>query len=189
MPHNTPKSTVAEQRNQAPGATASEGQPMVDGIIPKLSFKNGSDFVAPLRFRMSETQFEMREAAFGNRGEDGATVIGPGSSDLGVLSPFERFAFHFTHRMNLGRWKRFWTWCQSFFGAGWIHISTYNLMKVYGLQHVEAVDHAKPILLVANHRSFFDLYVVSTTLFRKTKWRKQLFFPVRGRFYYQDPVG
>ena len=91
--------------------------------------------------------------------------------------------------MNLGRWKRFWTWCQSVFGAGWIHISTYNLMRVYGLENIDAVDHARPLLLVANHRSFFDMYVVSTTLFRKTRWRKQLFFPVRGRFFYQSPVG
>ncbi len=113
----------------------------------------------------------------------------PTAEEFAVLSSFERFAFHFTHRMNLGRWKRFWTWCQSFFGAGWIQICTYNLMQVYGLEYVEALDHSKPILLVANHRSFFDMYVVSTTLFRKTKWRKQLFFPVRGRFYYQHPVG
>src|ERR1041385_3729916 len=116
-------------------------------------------------------------------------VLVPNAEELAVLSPFERFAFRFTHRMNLGGWKRFWTWCQSFFGAGWIHISTYNLMRVYGLENVEAIDHSRPILLVANHRSFFDMYVVSTTLFRKTKWQKQLFFPVRGRFYYQNPVG
>ena len=116
-------------------------------------------------------------------------VLVPTPEEIAVLSPFERFAFRLTHRMNLGRWKRFWTWCQSFFGAGWIQISTYNLMQVYGLENVAAVDHAKPLLLVANHRSFFDMYVVSTTLFRKTRWRKQLFFPVRGRFYYQNPVG
>jgi 1-acyl-sn-glycerol-3-phosphate acyltransferase len=116
-------------------------------------------------------------------------VIEPTAEELAVLSSFERFAFRLTHRMNLGRWKRFWTWCQSVFGAGWIQISTYNLMRVYGLEHVEALDTSKPILLVANHRSFFDMYVVSTTLFRKTPWRKQLFFPVRGRFYYQNPVG
>ena len=113
----------------------------------------------------------------------------PTPEELAVLSSFERFAFHFTHRMNLGRWKRFWTWCQSVFGAGWIQISTYNLMRVYGLEHVEALDHSRPILLVANHRSFFDMYVVSTTLFKQTRWRKQLFFPVRGRFYYQNPIG
>jgi 1-acyl-sn-glycerol-3-phosphate acyltransferase len=28
------------------------------------------------------------------------------------------------------------------------------------------------------------MYVVSTVLFRRTRWRKQLFFPVRGRFFY-----
>lgn len=115
--------------------------------------------------------------------------IEPSAGELGVLSGFERFAFRLTHRMNLGRWKRFWTWCQSVFGAGWIHISTYNLMRIYGLEHLEAADKDRPILLVANHRSFFDMYVVSTTLFRHTSWRKQLFFPVRGRFFYQSLTG
>ncbi len=113
----------------------------------------------------------------------------PNPDELAVLSTFERFTFRLTHRMNLGRWKRFWTWCQSFFGAGWIHISTCNLMLVYGLENLELVSRNRPILLVANHRSFFDMYVVSTTLFRKTKWRKQLFFPVRGRFFYQSIAG
>jgi len=113
----------------------------------------------------------------------------PSPKELGVLSPFERFAFRVTHRMNLGRWKRFWTWCQSVFGAGWIHVSTYNLMRVYGLENLEAVSKDRPILLVANHRSFFDMYTVSTVLFRRTRWRKQLFFPVRGRFFYQSPAG
>ena len=91
----------------------------------------------------------------------------PGVDELAVLSPFERFAFRLCTRMNQGRWKRFWTWCQRVFGAGWIHLSTYNLMKVYGLENVEAVSHDRPILFVANHRSFFDMYVVSTTLFRR----------------------
>lgn len=113
----------------------------------------------------------------------------PTPEELAVLSTFERLSFHFVSRMNRGSLKRFWTWCQKIFGAGWIHLSTYNLMNVYGLEHVEAVSHDRPLLLVANHRSFFDMYVVSTTLFRHTKWRKQLFFPVRGRFFYQSPLG
>ena len=91
--------------------------------------------------------------------------------------------------MNRGTWKRFWTWCQSTMGAGWIHLATYNIMNVYGLEHVEAASHDRPLVLVANHRSFFDMYAVSTVLFRNTSWRKQLFFPVRGRFFYQNPVG
>lgn len=113
----------------------------------------------------------------------------PSTEELAVLSRFERFAFRFTNRQNQGRRKRFWTWCQSVFGAGWIHISTYNLMRVYGLENLEAVSKDRPILLVANHRSYFDMYVVSTTLFRHTRWRKALFFPVRGRFFYQSLAG
>jgi len=113
----------------------------------------------------------------------------PLPEELAVLSGLERFAFRLTRRMNEGRVKRFWTWCQKTFGAGWIHLSTYNLMRVYGLENVEAVDHTRPILLVANHRSYFDMYTVSTVLFRKTRWRKQLFFPVRGRFFYDSLFG
>lgn len=115
--------------------------------------------------------------------------LAPTLEELSVLSPFERFAFRLCTRMNQGRWKRFWTWCQRVFGAGWIHFSTYNIMNVYGLEHVENASRERPILLVANHRSFFDMYTVSTALFRNTTWRKQLFFPVRGRFFYQSPLG
>lgn len=118
-----------------------------------------------------------------------AQVLEPSRDELAVLSGFELFAFRFVRRMNQGRWKRFWTWCQKTLGSGWIHVSTYNLMQVYGLEHVEAASRDHPILLVSNHRSFFDMYVVSTVIFRNTSWPKQLFFPVRGRFFYQGPLG
>lgn len=115
--------------------------------------------------------------------------INPTSEELAVLSGMERFAFRVSHRMNQGRWKLFWTWCQKHFGSRWIQLSTYKLMRVYGLEHIEAVSHERPLLLVANHRSFFDMYAVSSILFRRTGWPKILFFPVRGRFFYESPLG
>ncbi|HEX8352180.1 MAG TPA: lysophospholipid acyltransferase family protein [Pyrinomonadaceae bacterium] len=129
-----------------------------------------------------ETSAELNE-------EGGTAAPVPTAGELSALSPFERLAFRLTWRMNRGRWKRFWTFCQRTLGAGWIHLSTYNLIRVGGLEHVEAADRGRPLLLVANHRSFFDMYVVSTVLFRRTRWRKQLFFPVRGRFFYDSPAG
>lgn len=117
------------------------------------------------------------------------SAIDPTLEELNVLSPIERFAFRVVHRMNGGRWKRFWTWCQRKTGSTWIHLSTYNLLRVYGLEHVEATSHARPLLLVANHRSFFDMYVVSTILFRRTTWPKKLFFPVRALFFYESLRG
>ncbi|MER3426924.1 MAG: hypothetical protein C4334_02310 [Pyrinomonas sp.] len=113
----------------------------------------------------------------------------PSAAELAVLSPMERAIFRLVHRMNGGRWKLFWTWCQRTIGAGWIHLATYNIMRVYGLENLQRISSERPILLVANHRSFFDMYAVSTVLFRRTDWPKKLFFPVRGRFFYQSPLG
>ncbi len=113
----------------------------------------------------------------------------PTPDELRVLSPVERFAFRVAHRMNQGKLKRFWTWFQRRLGSIWIHVSTYNLLRVYGLEHIEAVTHTRPLLLAANHRSFFDMYVVSTILFRRTKWPKKLFFPVRAILFYDSLRG
>ena len=121
--------------------------------------------------------------------DDSQRQLEPSPDELKVLSVFERFAFRLVRQMNRGLWKRFWTFCQRTLGAGWIHLSTYNIMNVYGLENIEAASRERPIVLVANHRSFFDMYAVSTVLFRRTRWRKQLFFPVRGRFFYQSPLG
>lgn len=139
---------------------------------------------------MSQTSLDQAAAKRERLEPSSVTVFGePLPEELEVLSPLERFAFYTTRRMNQGRWKRFWTSCQRIVGAGWIHLSTYNLMRVHGLENIHAVSPERPILLVANHRSFFDMYTVSTVLFRHTTWRKQLFFPVRGRFFYQSPLG
>jgi 1-acyl-sn-glycerol-3-phosphate acyltransferase len=115
--------------------------------------------------------------------------VEPTPEELAALATSERFAFRVTRRMNEGRWKGFWTFCQRTLGMGWIRVCTYNLMRVHGIEHFDEVSHERPVLLVANHRTFFDMYVVSAELFRRTSWEKRLFFPVRGRFFYESPLG
>src|SRR6266850_1762545 len=116
-------------------------------------------------------------------------TLDPTSAELAVLGRLERLAFQVAHRMNQGRWKLFWTWCQRTIGSRWIQLATYNLMNVYGLEHLNALSHESPLLLVANHRSFFDMYSVSSVLFRRIIWPKLLYFPVRSRFFYESPIG
>ena len=113
----------------------------------------------------------------------------PSPDELAVLSLTERVCFRVAHRMNQGRWKRLWTFCQRTIGAGWIRLATYNLMRVYGLEHLQTVDAERPLLMVANHRSFFDLYTVSTALFHRAKWRRPLIFPVRSELFYDSFLG
>lgn len=113
----------------------------------------------------------------------------PSREEISVLGRTERIAFRLTHRMNTGTWKRFWGFCQRHIGSLWIKIATYNLMKVYGIENVENSDTKRPLLLVANHRSFFDMYVISSVVFRQTRRPIKLFFPVRGKFFYDNPIG
>lgn len=116
-------------------------------------------------------------------------ILLPTSDEISVLNFTEKVGFALTHRMNLGRWKRFWTFCQRHIGSLWIKIATYNLMNVFGIENVENSEVERPLLLVANHRSFFDMYVVASVIFRQTKRPVKLFFPVRGKFFYDNPIG
>src|SRR5438552_1081959 len=113
----------------------------------------------------------------------------PQRSETVVLSTLERAGFWLAHRMNLGTWKRLMTFCQRHIGSLWIYLATYNLMNVFGIENVQSADIERPLLLVANHRSFFDMYTVSSVIFRRTRRPVKLFFPVRGKFFYDNPVG
>lgn len=113
----------------------------------------------------------------------------PEQVELEVLDISERVGFRLAHRMNLGALKRLMTFCQRHIGSLWILIATYNLMNVFGIENVEGAAIDKPLVLVANHRSFFDMYTVSSVIFRRTKRPVTLFFPVRAKFFYDSPVG
>ncbi|MBK7704688.1 MAG: 1-acyl-sn-glycerol-3-phosphate acyltransferase [Acidobacteria bacterium] len=113
----------------------------------------------------------------------------PSAKELSVLNLTERLGFRLTYAMNRGAWKSFWGFCQRHIGSLWIKICTYNLMNVFGIENVANSSIEKPLLLVANHRSFFDMYVVSSVIFRQTSRPVKLFFPVRAKFFYTSPVG
>lgn len=113
----------------------------------------------------------------------------PTRGELALLSGVERAGVRLADRMNRGAWKRFMTFCQRHIGSLWIKIATYNLMNVFGIENVDRTDASRPVLLVANHRSFFDMYTVSSVLFRQTRRPVKLFFPVRAKFFYDNPIG
>ena len=119
-------------------------------------------------------------------GRDAGTPLPP---ELEVLSPGERAAFRLVRTMNQGAWKHLWGLAGRTIGAGWIHLVTCNLERVYGLEHLEAVSRERPLVLVANHRTFWDLYVTTSVLFRRTRGWREIYFPVRGRFFYQSAGG
>ncbi len=73
-------------------------------------------------------------------------------------------------------------------GQWWIRTVTRKLRQVHGLDRLPPWDPAGSVVCVANHRSFFDLYVTSAELVAHGLPHRIL-FPVRSQFFYDNPLG
>jgi 1-acyl-sn-glycerol-3-phosphate acyltransferase len=73
-------------------------------------------------------------------------------------------------------------------GQGWIRAVTGRLRHVHGRERLPAWDPSASVICVANHRSFFDLYVTSAELVANGLPHRIL-FPVRSHFFYDNPLG
>ncbi len=81
------------------------------------------------------------------------------------------------------------TWAQRIIGAGWVHHCTKNIRQVHGLERIEDVLRGQEsAIFVSNHRSFFDMYVINTVLYR-AGFNQRMLFPVRSKFFYDHPLG
>lgn len=81
------------------------------------------------------------------------------------------------------------TWCQRVIGAGWVHLCTRNIRHVYGQERIKDIlAGQESVIFVCNHRSFFDMYVVNTVLYR-AGFNQRMLFPVRSKFFYDHPLG
>ena len=79
-------------------------------------------------------------------------------------------------------------WCQRFPGATWVEVCTRQLRHVRGLERLPELRALDRFILVANHRSYFDLFVCSMLLF-KHGLRRRVMFPVRSGFFYDNLLG
>ena len=107
---------------------------------------------------------------------------------LELLQPFERTAFRamdLLHRRALPLTE----WWLRTVGAGWMTLGSRNMMQPVGLEWLAGLRYDDGILLVSNHRSFFDLYMLMLLLHRHTPLRQPVLCPVRADFFYQHLSG
>lgn len=117
-------------------------------------------------------------------------MLRPTPEQLGVLAPFERVAFEVADTVNRVPWmKRSAHLFLRTIAREWIGRCTGNLVHVEGIEHMAGLNPDRGVFLAVNHRSFFDLYVISSVLLRKTSWIEQMFFPVRSSYFYERPDG
>ena len=108
------------------------------------------------------------------------------------LTMVERFAIFIGHQINRpGIIRRLSVWWGKVFtcstlkklsGHRWIH---------YHHERLEQINTSASILLVSNHRTFFDMYVGITALRYLSHYRigAPAVFPVRAPFFYDHPLG
>lgn len=112
------------------------------------------------------------------------------SEDL-PLSTVERLALRFAEASNEDPRGK---WLQSRFLRGisytWVRACLANRMLVEGVDDLMALHPDRGVMLVSNHRSFFDQYAMLLACYMgPVHWAKRLFFPVRSNFFYDQPLG
>ncbi len=105
------------------------------------------------------------------------------------LTPLERAQIRFIRAsLRPGRLNESIRFLQRTVGQWWILAATSNLRHVHGIERLPAWDPSSSVIVVCNHRSFFDMYVVTAELVsRGLPYR--LLFPVRSNFFYDSPLG
>jgi 1-acyl-sn-glycerol-3-phosphate acyltransferase len=115
-------------------------------------------------------------------------MIRPTSTELAALSTTERVGFRladFTAR----RLRALSTAWNSSALVVITELLVRRRIQARGLDYLRALDPARSVALVANHRSFFDFFAIECALFRWSRLPRRLLFPVRSNFFYDNPLG
>jgi 1-acyl-sn-glycerol-3-phosphate acyltransferase len=107
------------------------------------------------------------------------------------LSRVERMALRFAELANEDARGK---WLQTRFLRGvsyvWVRAGIAHRMLVDGLDDLMALRPESGVMLVSNHRSFFDQYAMLLACYMgPVPWAKRLYFPVRSNFFYDQPLG
>lgn len=76
--------------------------------------------------------------------------------------------------------------------ARWVRLAIGRRVFTHRLDTLLAIRPDRGVLIAANHRSFFDLWVAMLPLFSTTpapQWLERVSFPVRSEFFYDTPLG
>ena len=107
------------------------------------------------------------------------------------FSPIERVAGWLGQRANLtSAGKRIQSSFLRNFSMRWVRFVLERRMLIEGLDELADLDPPRGVLLVSNHRSFFDQYAaLMAVMTYRARWGRHLNFPVRSDFFYDKPTG
>lgn len=107
-----------------------------------------------------------------------------------MLTPSERRALWLARTVNQSpRWKQLAQRLNEQVSARWMRFVSEARMHLDGLDALAALRPDRGVLFAANHRSFFDMYMLATYVHLRTHLIERLYFPVRSDFFYERPLG
>jgi 1-acyl-sn-glycerol-3-phosphate acyltransferase len=76
------------------------------------------------------------------------------------------------------------------FTRRWVAKTVMNRTYVEGIDYLVDMEPDRGVMIVSNHRSFFDQYVQMLAFFTVgIPWVRRIMFPVRSNFFYDHPIG
>lgn len=73
--------------------------------------------------------------------------------------------------------------------GGMIHLAIQNLAEPHGLEELAKAAVPHGLIVVSNHRTFYDFFYLGTWITFHTRHCKEVLFPVRSPFFYTSPIG
>lgn len=113
----------------------------------------------------------------------------PTKEQLAPLTRLERVSFEIADFLAQPRLTVLSAAWNSAFMGGLIYSCGSRRFNIQGLEHLRPFGKKTSVLLVANHRSFFDFFSITALLYWRTNLTKRIFFPVRQNFFYDHPAG
>lgn len=117
---------------------------------------------------------------------DRPDLLGAGQD---VLSRLEQFQLAFVRKsFDPGVFADSICWLQRTVGSRWIRLVISNLYHAHHEERLPDFSKGDSYIMVANHRSFFDLYTIFAHLVANGL-KQRIVFPVRSNFFYDNPLG
>ncbi|MCE7873962.1 hypothetical protein DYH09_26820 [bacterium CPR1] len=116
--------------------------------------------------------------------------IQPTSEQLACLEPLERFHFRLVDVINRSSWfPDLASPFNSVISRLWVEAFIRHLVQDHGFENFKLIDPSRSVLLVANHRSFYDQYSIMGRLYTLYGNHHRIFFPIRSPFFYDSLLG
>ena len=90
------------------------------------------------------------------------------------------------HRPALKRWSH---GLLRTAGAAWVRFCSRNLLRVINGDVLDRLPRDRGVVIASNHRSYADMYLLSSVILPRCRWITRAYFPVRSEFIYDRMLG